>query len=52
MSDFNIIYLLAGITLLLVLAIGVWQISRARQAKRENEHSAMTNHDRPSSGKA
>jgi len=52
MSDFNLIYLLAGATFILVLAIGVWQIMRARQAKRDNEHSALTNKGRPSSGKA
>jgi hypothetical protein len=42
MGDFNIIYLLAGVTLVLALAIGFYQMRRAREAKRNHEHSALT----------
>ena len=42
MDNASLIYWLAGVTLLAVLAIGIWQRLRTSQAKRENEHSAMT----------
>lgn len=42
MSDFNIIYLLASVTLVLVLGIGLWQMRRRNEAKRNHEYSALT----------
>ena len=40
--DVNIIYLLAGATLLIAVAIGLYQLKRTRDAKRNHEHSAVT----------
>jgi hypothetical protein len=40
-TDYVIIYLLAGTTLLIVLAIAGWQMYRTKRAKKTGEHSAF-----------
>jgi cytochrome oxidase assembly protein ShyY1 len=45
MTDHSLIYLLAGVTLILAVAIGLWQMRRTREAKRTNEHSALTENE-------
>lgn len=40
-TDYMIIYVLAGFTLLAALAFAGWQMYRARRAKKTGEHSAM-----------
>lgn len=42
MVNSSLIYWLVAMTLVAALAIGIWQRLRTSQAKRENEHSAMT----------
>jgi cytochrome oxidase assembly protein ShyY1 len=42
MDGNTLIITLAIVTLAIVLAIGIWQIVRNRQAKRDHEHSAVT----------
>ena len=44
MTDFGIIYLLAGFTLLGGVGWGAWQMARARRATRRHEHSAFSEH--------
>jgi hypothetical protein len=42
MSDYNLIYLLAGATLVLVILMGMWQMRRTGGARHHDEHSALT----------
>jgi hypothetical protein len=42
MSDYDLIYLLAGITLVLVILVGIWRARRTGGAKQHDEHSALT----------
>ncbi len=44
MADFAIIYGLAGVTLLLGLALGVGQLRKARRAAKRDEKSALAEH--------
>lgn len=39
-TDYMIIYILAGFTLLVVLGIAGWQMYRAKRAQKTREHSA------------
>jgi len=39
-TDYMIIYVLAGFTLLVVLVIAGWQTYRAKRAQKTREHSA------------
>ena len=41
MSEFDIVYLLAGVLLVLVVALGLWQI-RGRRSVRRDRYSALT----------
>jgi hypothetical protein len=42
MGDYDLIYLLAVVTLVLVIPIGIWQVRRTGGAKQHDEHSALT----------
>lgn len=42
-SDSSIIPVLFLITLLVFIAIGIWQYNRARKAKQEHKHSSLGN---------
>jgi cytochrome oxidase assembly protein ShyY1 len=42
-SDGAIIPVLFLVTLLVFLAIGIWQYGRARKAKKEHKHSSLGN---------
>lgn len=42
MTDFGIIYVLAGFTLLAGLGIGAWQLARVRRAKRQTGQDRRT----------
>lgn len=42
MPDSEIVYPLAWVTLLLVIAFAVYQVFRVRRAQKRNERSAMT----------
>ena len=41
MTDFAIIYPLAGFTLLVVIVLGVWQVRRMKRLKGRTEPSSL-----------
>ena len=46
MTDFAIIYVLAGATLFAAIGWGLWQWVRVQRAKKNREHSAMAEHNK------
>lgn len=42
MNDINIIWVLAIFTLVAVLVFAIWQRFRVEKAKKEHQHTAMT----------
>ncbi len=46
MADLSIVHPLAGLTLLIVLAVVLWQRTRARRALRDHEESALSHPER------